>query len=75
MAERPPNVAIRSIVSVEYGGRALLTFTAGREGLDAAQQRMVLAGQLRRSGPSPLASVRSIGRALVALAIRLISTA
>jgi hypothetical protein len=45
MADRVlPIVAILSIVSVEYGGWALLTFITGREGLSAGQQRFFRAG-------------------------------
>jgi len=39
-----PIVAILSIVSVEYGGWALLTFLTGRGGLTAAQLRFFRAG-------------------------------
>ena len=43
-----PIVAVLSLVTVEYGGWALLSFISGREGLADWQKRFFRAGHLHR---------------------------
>ena len=90
MADRIlPIVAIVPIVTVEYGGWALLTFISGRHGLASAQHRSFEQGtrmpELHMAAGAPespwagtkitRAGALLIGAPLLALAVGLISTA